>query len=92
MVYGGHIKTVGGNGPMAKSTSAVKQRPAAQKPIQQMFKVDQGTYRKVRMLAAARTGTGRAATGQDIFLEALNEYLERNTRELTAVANFVAED
>jgi hypothetical protein len=71
---------------MAKSSSAAKQRPVAQKPIQQMFKVDPGTYRKIRMLAAARSGTGKAATGQDIFLEALNEYLERNTKELPSMA------
>jgi len=66
---------------MAKNTSAAKTKPAAEKTIQQMFKVDALTYRKVRILAAARTGTGKAATGQDIFLEALMQYLERNSRE-----------
>lgn len=76
---------------MAKSSSTAKARPVTQKPIQQMFKVDPETYRKVRMLAAARTGTGRASTGQGIFLEALNEYLERNTRELTLAANVATE-
>jgi ribosomal protein S12 methylthiotransferase accessory factor YcaO len=37
---------------------------------------------KVRTLAAARRGTGKAATGQDIYAEAIQEYLERYAAEL----------
>ena len=77
---------------MAKSTLAAKQRPAAQKPIAQMFKIDPVTYRKVRMLAAARTGSGKAATGQDIFFEALTQYLERNTREVELVESMAGDE
>ncbi len=77
---------------MAKNTLKAKMKPVAQKPIQQMFKIDAETYRKVRVLAAARTGTGKAATGQDIFVEALGQYLERNSREFELVASLAGQD
>ncbi len=52
--------------------------------VSQLFRVDQTTYLKIRTLAAKRRGTGRAATGQDIYLEAVREYLERHAVELEA--------
>ena len=63
-----------------------KADPGADELISQIFKVDQPTYMKVRTLAAARRGTGRPATGQDIYVEAVQEYLDRHAVELKDVA------
>ena len=63
-------------------TKAKKLSNAPVEAISQMFKVDQSTYMKVRTLAAARRGTGKAATGQDIYAEAVHEYLVRYAAEL----------
>ena len=71
---------------MAKHKVIPEKKPvAAIETISQIFKVDQPTYMKVRTLAAARRGSGRAATGQDIYLEAIREYLERNAVELQGI-------
>ena len=70
---------------MAKrNVQAAEKKPMAEtsEVVSQLFKVDQPTYLKVRTLAAIRRGTGRAATGQDIYLEAVREYLERHAVEL----------
>ena len=76
--------------PMAKRDdwSARKKKPQSEsaEAISQIFKVDQPTYLKVRTLAAARRGTGKAATGQDIYAEAIQEYLARHAVELMDVA------
>jgi hypothetical protein len=68
--------------------SARKKKPQSEttESISQIFKVDQPTYLRVRTLAAARRGTGKAATGQDIYAEAIQEYLARHTVELMDVA------
>ena len=63
-----------------------KADPGTDELISQIFKVDQPTYMKVRTLAAARRGTGRPATGQDIYVEAVQEYLDRHAMELKDVA------
>jgi hypothetical protein len=67
---------------------ARKKKPQSEstEAISQIFKVDQPTYLKVRTLAAARRGTGKAATGQDIYAEAIQEYLARHAVELMDVA------
>lgn len=64
---------------------------APQKPIQQMFKVDRPMYRQVRMLAAYRSGTGKAASGQDIYVEAVAQYLSRNSDEVEAAEKELVE-
>jgi hypothetical protein len=46
--------------------------------IGQYFKVRYDLYVKVRLLAASRRGTGEAATAQDIYTQAISEYIERN--------------
>jgi hypothetical protein len=48
--------------------------------------IHEAQYAKVRTLAAARRGSGRPATGQDIYVEAVHEYLERHAVELKDVA------
>ena len=70
---------------MAKSASTAKGKVTTEDSVQQMFKVDPLTYRKVRLLAATRSGSGRPATGQDIYKQAVKEYLERNAEELESV-------
>ena len=71
---------------MAKRTVTANKAADTEKLISQIFKVDAATYRNVRLLAAARTGSNRPATGQAIYLEALREYLERNAEEVEAVS------
>lgn len=74
---------------MAKQDlTAAKKKPVSgsEQVIPQIFKVDQSTYLKVRTLAAARRGTGLAATGQDIYAEAVQDYLERHSVELEGAA------
>ncbi len=70
---------------MAKRGVTTEKKKPSNAPVEaisQMFKIDQSTYMKVRTLAAARRGTGKAATGQDIYAEAIQEYLERYAAEL----------
>lgn len=69
---------------MARQGKVGSKKPVAKSEIgiSQIFKVDQSTYMRVRMLAAARRGSGRAATAQDIYVEAISQYLERNGGEL----------
>ena len=73
---------------MAKQSKTAEKKPVVKSDetsvISQIFKVDQPTYLKVRTLAAARRGTGKAATAQDIYVEAVSEYLERHALELEA--------
>jgi hypothetical protein len=74
---------------MAKqSVSAGKKKPVtgSEEWISQIFRVDQRTYLKVRTLAEVRRGTGKPSTGQDIYAEAVQEYLERHAIELEDVA------
>ncbi len=72
---------------MAKQSSTAKKTAASDIDlVQQVFKVLPATYRKVRLLAAARRGTGRPSSGQDIYSRALEEYLERNAKELETAA------
>jgi hypothetical protein len=73
---------------MAKrSVTAGGKKPVGSvEAISQIFKVDQAMYMKVRMLAAIRRGTGKSSTAQDIYVEAVQEYLERHAIELEGVA------
>ena len=76
---------------MAKSKAALlpAKAAAADEVIGQNFKLRVETYEKVRLLAAARKNTGKAATGQAIYEDAVEEYLDRHDAELKAAAGRV---
>lgn len=56
---------------------------AAEQVIGQFFRLDAGMYRMVRTLGINRRGTGRPSTSQAIYQEAIKDYLEKHTAELS---------
>lgn len=71
---------------LGEGTMKGKKDVAKEKLISQIFKIDPQTYRLVRTLAAGRRGTNKAATGQEIYAEAIREYLTKNAAELQDLA------
>lgn len=71
---------------MAKKTVKSATTKERAEEIPQVFKVQPEVYRKVKLLGALRRGTGKPTTGQDIYTQALKEYLERHATELQAIS------